>query len=344
MRIAIVREPGGPEAIEIVERPEPEPNRGEVLVRASAIGVGWPDILLRQGTYKWMPPLPATPGSEMVGRIERLGDDVSGFAVGQSVYLNARDLPLRGGCYAEMIAVPAPVLRQLPFGIDPEQALCIGNLQVAWGMLNDAVRLERVRSVLIRGAAGGVGSAAVQLARYYGLFVIAVVGSEQKADFALNHGADRALNYRTDDIVKSVLDLSGGRGVDLILDHVAGKDFTDNLTMLARFGTVVSFNAQAGPPAKELFQEMRRHAGRSPAVRSFSMHSYDEDLSARQKMTDEAMRLLAEKHVVPAIGARFPFDLAAQAQAFIESGQAVGKVILRPDLVATEINDVGSST
>jgi NADPH2:quinone reductase len=135
MKSIIIRETGGPEVLELVETLDPEPGPGEVVVAAHAMGVGWPDILIRKGTYKWMPPLPASPGSELAGRVASLGPGVTDFAVGDPVLVSARNLPTRGGCYVERIAVPAAALYRLHDDADLAEAACLGNFQVAWAVL-----------------------------------------------------------------------------------------------------------------------------------------------------------------------------------------------------------------
>ncbi len=161
MKTVLIRETGGPEVLEYVDAPDPVAGVGEVVVRAHAMGVGWPDILIRKGIYQWMPPLPASPGSEMTGHIESIGPDVSGLNEGQAVLVHARELPVRGGCYVEKIAVPADTLHLLPPDADLDEAAGLGNFQVAWCLLQETPRGPAPKSVLITGAAGGVGGAVV---------------------------------------------------------------------------------------------------------------------------------------------------------------------------------------
>lgn len=330
MKTVIIRDTGGPEVLELIDAPDPVAAAGEVVVGAHAMGVGWPDILIRTGVYKWMPPLPASPGSELSGRIEALGAGVSGLAVGQPVLVSARELPVRGGCYAERIAVPAASLHPLSDAIDLDAAACLGNFQVAWALLHETTRGLNPESVLIKGAAGGVGSAAVQLARHAGMRILGTVSSSDKTEFARRQGADHVIDYRAEDVVERVMALTGGRGVDLILDHVAGPAFGDNLTMLAPWGTVVSYGAQDGPPASDLFLDLRADAGKSLGVRVFSMHVYDADPDGRRRIMRRIIGLLADGDIRPAIAARLPLDRVAEAQDMVEHGRALGRVILKP--------------
>ena len=330
MKTVVIRETGGPEVLELIDAPEPVARPGEAVIRTHAMGVGWPDILIRKGVYSWMPPLPASPGSELSGRIAALGPGVADLAAGQPVLVSARDLPTRGGCYTEMIAVPAASLHPLPDSVDLDAAAGLGNFQVAWALLHETTRGFEPKSVLVTGAAGGVGSAAVQLARHAGMRILGTVSSDAKADFASGQGADHLINYRTENVVERVLALTGGIGVDLILDHVAGPEFTDNLTMLAPWGTIVSYGDQGGPPAKELFAALRAAGGKNPAVRIFSMHVYDDDPGPRRRIMERLIGLLADGAIRPAIAARLPLARAAEAQAMVEDGRALGRVILKP--------------
>ena len=152
-----VRVPGGPDALVPVELPVPQPAAGEVRVRAHAIGAGGPDVLIRNGTYKWMPPLPAIPGNEIAGVVDAVGADVTALRVGQRVFVSARELPQRGGCYAEAICVPATAPFLLPDAISFDDAVSLGNFQLA-GALLACDGAARVQSILDPGAAGGVAA------------------------------------------------------------------------------------------------------------------------------------------------------------------------------------------
>jgi hypothetical protein len=153
MKLIQFREPGPPEVMQCLNVPVPKPKNGEVLVRAHAIGVGMPDILIRNGSYGYMPPLPATPGTEMAGTIEKLGTGVISRRLGQRVYASARERPHRGGHYAEYVVTPAEATFVLPDGVDLDAAAALANYQVAYHIFNDAVRPRAGESVLIYAAA-----------------------------------------------------------------------------------------------------------------------------------------------------------------------------------------------
>src|SRR5438876_937293 len=201
MKTVLVRQVGGPEALEYVDVPRPHPGPRDVVIRAEAFGVGQPDVLIRQGIYKWMPPLPVNPGNDVAGRITAVGREVTGITVGQKVSLSARDLAQRGGCYAEFVVAPADAIHLLPETIDLQEAVCLANYQVAWALLHQCGSMHRAESALVIGAAGGVGTALVQLGKLAGMTIIGTVSTEAKADFARRNGADHVIFYRTENVV-----------------------------------------------------------------------------------------------------------------------------------------------
>jgi NADPH2:quinone reductase len=317
---------GGPEVLDYVELPDPVRGDGEVLVRAHAIGVGKPDVLFRTGVYRWRPPLPAVPGAEMTGTIEALGRGVTQLRVGQPVLVYR----FSGGGYAEKIAVPASEVTPLPDGIDLDDAVSIPNFQVAWALLNEAARGVAAKTVYVNGAAGGIGCAVIQLCRLGGISVIAGASSVEKCAFARAQGATHTIDYSRENTVERVREFTGGRGADLILDHIVGKDFTDNLKMLAPMGLIVSFNALGGLPEKDLFKEMRAHLPLSPAVRCFTMHSFDHDPEARARIASNTIALFAAGKVTPPIHARLPLSEARRAHEMLDARATLGKIVMKP--------------
>ena len=317
---------GGPEVLDYVEVADPVAKDGEVLVRAHAIGVGKPDVLFRTGVYRWRPPLPAIPGAEMTGTIEALGDGVAHLRVGQKVLVYR----FAGGCYAGKIAAPVSDVTALPEAVDLDDAVSIPNFQVAYALLYEAARGLDPKTVYVNGAAGGIGCAVIQLCVLAGLTVIASASSEEKCAFARAQGASDTVNYGAANAADRVLDLTQGRGADLILDHIVGKDFTDNLRMLAPMGLIVSFNALGGLPEKDLFREMRAHLPKSPGVRCFTMHSFDHNPAARERIAQAVIGLFAGGKVKPPVYARLPLADARRAHELLDARQVLGKLILKP--------------
>ncbi len=330
MKAILLREPGGPEALEYVELPTPAPAADEILVKADSIGVSMPEVLVRRGTYSWMPPLPAIPGIEMSGTVVTLGANVTAPAIGQPVFVSARDLPVRAGCYAEYIAVPVRAAHPLPPGCSLEAAACLSNYQVAYHLLHTAARGAVAETVLVWNAAGGVGGAAVQLAVIAGKNVIGVAGSEAKTRAVLDLGAGQVVNYRSEDVVACVMRGTGGRGVDLILDSIGGKGFGRNFTMLAALGMVISYGRLDGPPEADLVTAMRANSAASPALRLFTIHSFDNRPDIRAATMKTLLGHLAAGEIRPLIHDRLPLAQAARAHALLERGEVIGKLLLKP--------------
>jgi len=321
--------PGPPGVLQCLDVPIPEPKTGEVLIRAHAIGVGIPDTLIRAGTYGHMPPLPATPGTEMSGVIEKVGPGVTDRQLGQRVYTSARERPHRGGHYAAYIATPAEATFVLPDGVDLDAAAALANYQVAYHIFNDALRPRKGESVLVHAAAGGMGNALIDLAKAAGLVVIGVAGSERKARFARDLGADHAIDRSREDVPARVAEITGGRGVDAIIDPVAGPTIPGNLALLAPCGVLVIYGRLGGKAPLDLEQTLRAR-GKSPAIRHFTIHAWDHLVEERRAGMRALIAMLAAGKLHPRIHAVLPLADAARAHEMLESGAVLGKLLLRP--------------
>src|ERR1700726_1790539 len=281
MKLIQVEKPGPPGVMQLLDVPVPEPKPGEVLIRAHAIGVGMPDCLIRAGTYSWMPPLPVTPGTELAGTIEKVGSGVTSRRIGQRVYTTARERPHRGGHYADYVATPAEATFLLPDGVDLDAAAALANYQVAYHIFNDALRLRAGESVLVHAAAGGMGNALIDLAKAAGLSVVGVAGGERKAHFARELGADHVIDRKNEHVAARVAEITGGRGVDAIMDPVAGPTIPANLALLAPCGVLVIYGGLGGKAPLDLEQTLRAK-GRSPAIRHFTIHTWDRLVEERR--------------------------------------------------------------
>jgi NADPH2:quinone reductase len=321
--------PGPPGVLQCLDVPVPEPKPGEVLIRAHAIGVGIPDTLIRAGTYSWMPPLPATPGTEMSGTIEQVGPGVTSRRAGQRVYTTARERPHRGGHYAEYIATPAEATFLLPDSVDLDAAAALANYQVAYHIFNDAVRPQSGATVLIFAAAGGMGNALIDLAKAKGLLVIGVVSSAGKARFARDLGADHAVDRKSEKVSARVAEITGGRGVDIIIDPVGGPSIPGNLELLAPCGTLVVYGGLGGKAPLDL-QTTLRAGKNSPAIRQFSIHTWDHLVEERRAGMRALVDMLAAGKLHPRIHARLPLIEASRAHEMLESGAVLGKLLLKP--------------
>jgi NADPH:quinone reductase len=322
-------EPGPPSVLQILDVPIPEPKAGEVLIRAHAIGVGIPDTLIRAGTYSWMPPLPATPGTELSGTIEKLGPGVTSRRVGQLVYATARERPHRGGHYVQYIAAPAEATFVLPNTVDLDAAATLANYQVAYHIFNDAVRPRQGQSVLVYAAAGGMGNALIDLAKAGGLTVIGVVSSATKAQFARELGADHVIDRKAENVGNRVNEITGGRGADIVIDPVGGPSIPGNLALLAPCGMLVVYGGLGGKAQLDL-QSTLRASKNSPAIRQFSIHTWDHLVEERRAGMRALIDMLAAGKLHPRIHARLPLTEAARAHETLESGAVLGKLLLVP--------------
>lgn len=320
---------GGPEVLEVVEMPAPCPARGEVRIRAEAIGVGRPDVLVRKGIYKWMPPLPAVPGAEMVGVVESRGEGAESLAIGQRVLMSARELSVRGGGYAEFICVPEGAVFALPPSIAAVDAASLPNLQLALALMRSNGGLP-VSSVFVPGAAGGVGSALTQIARSRGITVIGTASTPAKQAYARANGICELVSRDPEKLPAEVKELTGGRGVDMAFDHLGGAWIIACLRSLAPLGMAVSYNAVLGPPSSDVFAEMRSLLGRSLALRTFSMHTFDEVRQQRRALMQEAIDLLASGKVRAPAAQVLPLAEVRRAHELLDAGAGLGKIVLVP--------------
>jgi NADPH:quinone reductase len=332
MKAILLTRTGDPSVLDYVEVPTPRPKPGEVLVKADTIGVSRPELLVRDGTYQWMPPLPVIPGIEMAGTVAERGEGATGVAIGQKVYVSARELSMRAGCYAEYIAVPERALRLLPPETNLEAAACLSNYQVAYHLIHTSTRGALGKTALIASASGGLASAAVELARLAGMVAIGIVGNERKARALKAFGADHVIDRSREDVAARVKEITGGVGVDLVLDAYGGEAFAQYFNMLAPFGLAVSYGRMEGGLDSNLLQALARGPGylNSGAVRVFTMHTFDDKPAVRTESMNYLIARLAEGRIRPLIHARLPLKDARRAHEMIEAREVVGKILLKP--------------
>lgn len=338
MKAVQMRATGGPEVLELVELASADLLPGQVRVQAQAIGAGRPDVMIRTGRYKWMPPLPAVIGNEMCGTVVELGSGVAADWLGRLVLVSARELDTRGGCYTEEMVVPAEALIALPDGMDPAQAVALPNYQLAWGLLHDATRGRLPKSLYLNGAAGGVGSALIELCVLLGIDVISGASTQAKRHFALSLGARAAVDTSVettpetvpDALVQAVLEATHGQGVDLVLDHFCGTHVAAHLDMLTRFGLLVSYNALGGLPKADVFAALRGLAAKAPGIVAYNMHAYNGVgmRAARRALMSTPIEWLAAGRLAPRIFRRLPLHQVRDAHALMDARTVLGKLVL----------------
>ena len=210
----------------------------------------------------------------------------------------------------------------------PTSTAPLSNYVVATCLLDYAVRFP-LETMAVHGAAGGMGLALIELARLAGAKAIGIAGGDEKCALVRKPGAE-AVDHTREDIVARVRELTGGRGADLVCNHMAGDTFKRDLTMLAPFGLLVSYGALNGLPQGDLFRDMRAVVAQCPAVRCFTMHSFDHAAHLRDRATDKVLKLFAEKKIDPVLGPSFPLAEAQAAHRALEARGVMGKIILKP--------------
>jgi len=315
--------PGPPEVLTLVERPDPVPGRGEVLIRVAAAGVNRPDVMQRRGLYPPPPGASDLPGLEVAGVIESLGDDVTEWRVGDRVCAL-----VSGGGYASLCAAPAPQCLPVPVSMDLVAAAAIPEtFFTVWTNVFDRGRLRSGETALFHGGSSGIGTTAIQLASARGARVLATAGSDDKCRACEQLGAERAINYRSEDFVDVIKQLTKGRGVDLILDIVGGDYIPRDLLSLAVEGRLVVIGFMGGDTATIDF---RRILGRRLTITGSTLRprSVEEKGEIAAALRREVWPLLESGQVKPLIYRTFPLADAAAAHRLMESSEHVGKIVL----------------
>lgn len=323
MRAVVAEQPGGVEALRIVDRPVPVPADDEVLVAVRATSVNRADVMQRQGNYPPPPGASDILGLEVAGEVVETGAAVTQWRPGDRVCSL-----LAGGGYAEYATVPARTALPLPAGMPWTEA---GGLAEVFCTAHDNLvvrgRLQAGETVLVHGVASGVGTAATQLAVRAGAEVIGTASSTRKLDAATGLGARGGIDYTSEDFVERVGDLTGGRGVDVILDVVGGPYLQRNLDALAPEGRLVIVGLQGGTRAELSLRQLM--SGRLTVTGStMRARSVDAKAEVAQRMRTDVMPGFADGALRVVIDSVFPLEQVADAHRALEAGDHVGKVIL----------------
>jgi NADPH2:quinone reductase len=239
-----------------------------------------------------------------------------------------REVDYKCGTYLEKVAVPAKAVVPLADNDDLDAFAGLGYFVLAYALMHEMAHHHPVERVLVIGAAGGIGSALVQTARYESKMVIGTISGAEKAEFARKIGADHTINYKTENVYDRVRELTNGQGVDLILDPIVGPQFPENFKILRRWGTVVSYNATGGMPGADLFPTMRSRGDHTVGLRCFSMHVYEGDPEGRRRIREPAIAMI-KSGVKPFISRSLPMREAPEAHRILESGKNVGRMLLK---------------
>jgi NADPH:quinone reductase-like Zn-dependent oxidoreductase len=340
MKAIVFHQHGGPEVLKYADAPEPALRANDVLVRVKACALNHLDLWVRRGLPNVPLPLPHIPGSDVAGEIAKIGADVTAIRVGQKVVLaplvscgkcpaclggldnrcrQASNLGymIDGGC-AEFVRAPEVNCLAYPEDLTWEEAAAIPLVfQTAWHMLITRAELQPGEDVLILGAGSGVGSAAIQIAKFFGARVLTTAGSEEKLAKAKELGADHLINYKTQKIRDEVRRITDKRGVDVVVEHVGTATWDDSLSSLASTGRLVTCGATTGYDGKV---DLRFLFSRQLSLLGSYMGTKSE--------LHRVMKLVAAGKLKPVVDRVFPLAEAAAAHAYLESSSQFGKVVL----------------
>ena len=322
MRAVAIREPGGPDVLEIEERPTPVPGEGEILVAVAAAGVNRPDVMQRQGKYPPPPGAPDIPGLEVAGVVAATGAEHTRFRTGDEVIAL-----VPGGGYAEYCVVDAKHALPLPEPLTlvegagvPETAFTV------WHNVFERGRLRRGEWLLVHGGASGIGTTAIQLAKAFGAFVAATAGSDERCAALEKLGADAAVNYKRADFVEAVKEATRGRGADVILDMVGGDYLAKNLDAAAEEGRIVQISTLAGAKTGiDLRHIMMKRLTLTGSTLRNRPAAFKAELA--RSLEEAVWPVIASGRYKPVIDRIFPLEEVVEAHTRID-GEHFGKIIL----------------
>ena len=318
-----IAKPGGPEMLQPIEMPLPQPGWREVLIRVAAAGVNRPDLMQREGKYP--PPHGASdiPGLEVSGTIAACGPDTQRWREGDRVCAL-----VSGGGYAEYCVAPDVQCLPMPSTVD---LLSAGGMPetffTVWTNVFERGRLGEGETFLVHGGASGIGTTAIQMASAFGARVFATAGTDEKCGACERLGAERAINYRTEDFVGVVLSLTGGRGIDVILDMVGATYFARNVDLLALEGRLLQIAVLHGAKAEiNLVRMLRQRLTITGST--LRSRSVDEKGAIATAVEKAVWPLVEAGKIRPIVYATFPLRQAAEAHRLMESGSHIGKILL----------------
>jgi len=322
-KTAIIEEFGGPEKLKLVDLPVGDPGPGEIRIRHEAIGLNFIDVYQRTGLYPME--LPHGLGMEAAGVVVAVGDGVTHLKPGDRAAYAANP----AGAYSEERVMPAAQVCPLPDAISFEEgaAMMLKGLTVQY-LFHRTVPLKAGDWVLFHAAAGGVGLIACQWAKALGIHLIGTAGTDEKCALAAEHGAEHVINYRTEDFVARVKEITGGRGVDVVMDSVGKDTFEGSLQCLRPLGMMISFGNASGkvPP----FDLGRLGGLGSLQITRPTLFTHIAEHETCQAMARDLFEMVESGKVKISIDQRFPLDQVAEAHRALEARQTVGATVLQP--------------
>ncbi|KAI3498829.1 hypothetical protein L1887_34615 [Cichorium endivia] len=323
MKAVVITTPGGPEVLKLQEVEEPKVKDNDVLIRVEATALNATDTLLRQGKYPPSIGDSEYPGLECSGTIEEVGKNVSRWKAGDQVCAL-----INGGGYAEKVAVPAGQVLPIPSGVSLKDAASFPEVAcTVWSTVFMTSKLSSGETFLIHGGSSGIGTFAIQMAKYLGIKVFVTAGSEEKLKACKELGADVCINYKTEDFVARVKEETGGKGVDVILDNIGGAYFQKNLESLGMDGRlfIIGFMGGVKAEANISFLLAKRLTVQSAGLRTRSLEKKAEIVSEVEKNVWPA---IAQGKVKAVVYKYFPLSEAGEAHKLMETSTHIGKILL----------------
>jgi NADPH2:quinone reductase len=323
MRAVEITQPGGPEVLKPADRPQPKPQPREILVKVAAAGVNRPDVLQRMGHYPVPPGTSDIPGLEIAGDVVETGSSARQFKKGDKVCAL-----VAGGGYAEYCVVPDAQALPIPKGLTPVQAASLPEtFFTVWSNVYDRGKLAPGETLLVQGGSSGIGVTAIQMAAATGNRVFATAGSDEKCAACVRLGAERAVNYRTQDFEKEILAATGGKGVNVILDMVGGDYVPRELKCLADDGRLVFIAYLRGPKTEMNIDAVMR---RRLTITGSTLRPRPVEFKGAiaRALREKIWPLIESARIKPEIYKTFPLEQAAEAHRLMESSQHIGKIVL----------------
>ena len=319
MKAIVVKEFGGPDVMKLEEVRDPTPAPGQLLIRVQAVGVNPVETYIRAGAYARKPNLPYTPGSDVGGTVEKAGPGVTAFKPGDRVYTQGA-----AGGYAEFLVCEEALAHPLPTRVSFAQGAALGvPYSTAWRGLFMRARARAGETLLVHGASGGVGTAAVELGRSHGLRVIGTAGTTEGLNLAREHGAHHVLNHRDKDYLQQVMPLTNNAGVDVVLEMLANVNLDNDLDVLARNGRIVVIGNRG-----RVEIDPRKSMARDGAILGMTLfNATPEEL---REIHAGLVAGLENGSLNPVIGKEFPLADAAKAHVAVMESGAFGKIVLLP--------------
>jgi putative PIG3 family NAD(P)H quinone oxidoreductase len=327
-RVVIATRPGGPEVLQIVERPQPVPGPGEMLVRVRAAGINRIDVLQRLGNYPLPPDASDVLGLEVAGVVESLGAGANRFKRGDRIMAL-----VTSGAYADWAVVQEASALPIPEGLSFEQAGAFPETYfTVWSNVFERAALKKGETLLVHGGTSGIGTTALMLAKAFGARVIVTAGSPEKCAACLKLGADGAIDYRKQDFVAASKDMTQGRGPDVILDMVGGDYIVRDLAAIAFDGRIAQIGSQT--PMAEIDLGLLRR--KRVTLTGSSLRSQPLKLKAKiaTAIEENVLPLLSKGQARPLIDSTFPLEKVADAHARMDGGHHVGKIVLVMEMEA----------